>query len=90
MVELKIAPTGGGHFRVEVVEGSGSTIHDVAISPATIERLDWKRTPEDLIRRSFEFLLEREPKESILKEFEVSAIARYFPDYEEAVRRGFE
>lgn len=62
----------------------------MAISPATIERFDWKGTPEELIRKSFDFLLEREPKESILREFEVAAIARYFPDYEEAVRKGFE
>lgn len=90
MAELKIAPAGGGHFRVEVMEESSSTTHDVAISPASIERFDWHGTPEELIRKSFEFLLAREPKESILKEFEISAIGRYFPEYEETVRKGFE
>lgn len=90
MAELKVSPTGGGHFRVEVIEGSTSTTHDVAVSAATIERLEWKGTPEELIRRSFDFLLEREPKESILREFEISAIGRYFPEYEEIAQKGFE
>lgn len=85
MHELKIAPSGGGQFRVEVIEGSSSTVHKVAVTPATIERLAWKGTPEELIRKSFDFLLEREPKESILDEFEVSAIGRYFPEYEQTV-----
>jgi len=39
-------------------------------------------TPEELVRKSFEFLLEREPKESILREFEITVISRYFPYYE--------
>ena len=42
-------------------------------------------SPEDLIRRSFEFLLEREPKESILSRFHLSVIGRYFPDYEREI-----
>lgn len=42
---------------------------------------------EDLVRRSFEFLLEREPAGSILASFELSVIARYFPEYDRAFRR---
>jgi len=34
------------------------------------------------VRESFRFLLEREPKESILREFDLSVIKRYFPDYD--------
>ena len=41
----------------------------------------------DLVRRSFEFLLAREPNTEILGEFDLSAIERYFPDYREAVSR---
>ena len=44
--------------------------------------------PERLVRASFEFLLEREPASSILAEFELSDIARYFPEYwDELARR---
>jgi hypothetical protein len=43
------------------------------------------RPPEELVRKSFEFLLEREPKESILSHFDITVISRYFPDYEEDI-----
>ena len=37
---------------------------------------------EELVRDSFGFLLERESKESILKEFDLAMIKRYFPEYD--------
>ena len=43
-------------------------------------------TVERLLRASFEFLLEREPKESILRRFDLPAIERYFPEYPRAIR----
>lgn len=72
-----------------MVEESGSTDHEVEVSGDTIRALGWTGTPEELIRRSFRFLLEREPKESILPRFAITDIARYFPEYEEQARRGF-
>jgi hypothetical protein len=39
-----------------------------------------------LVRASFEFLLDREPKESILPQFDLPTIERYFPDYPERIR----
>lgn len=44
-----------------------------------------KITPEELVKKSFEFLLEREGPESILPEFELSVIQRYFPEYEDEI-----
>jgi len=44
-------------------------------------------TKEKLIEESFEFLLTREPKESILKEFDLTEIARYFPAYEKEIAK---
>ena len=35
-------------------------------------------TPEELVRVSFEFLLEREPRESIMRRFELAIIGRFF------------
>ena len=55
----------------------------------TIARLGWAGTPEDLLRGSFEFLLRRENKESILPSFTIDVIGRYFPEWEAAARRGF-
>jgi hypothetical protein len=33
------------------------------------------------VEASFEFMLEREPRESILREFDLPLIGRYFPEY---------
>jgi len=42
---------------------------------------------EDLVARSFDFLLEREPPGSILNRFDLSVIQRYFPDYDQQFKR---
>jgi hypothetical protein len=42
---------------------------------------------EGLVRETFVFLLEREPKESILRRFEIDVVTRYFPEYEREIRR---
>jgi hypothetical protein len=89
MTDIGITTLGGGSFRVEVREGSSSSTHEVAVSPETLERVGWTGTPEDLVRRSFHFLLEREPKESILSRFELGLIARYFPEWEKVAWTGF-
>ena len=46
-----------------------------------------KITKEELIKKSFEFLLEREPKESILSRFNLRIINQYFPKFEEEMRK---
>jgi hypothetical protein len=43
--------------------------------------------PEELIQKSFQFLLEREPKESILSRFDLSVISRYFPEFEREIKK---
>jgi len=40
---------------------------------------------EELIRKSFQFLLDREPKESILSRFNLKAIKNYFPEFESKI-----
>jgi hypothetical protein len=42
-------------------------------------------TPVAFVRAAFAFLLDREPKESILRRFDVTVIARYFPEFEETI-----
>jgi hypothetical protein len=75
-------------FRVRVIESGIETIHDVTVSPNDYTSLtNGKVEPEELVRRSFEFLLEREPKESILTLFDLSVIGRYFPEYEREIKR---
>jgi len=80
----------GDTFRVKVREGDGSTTHTVTVEPAYAGKLAGGAVPpEELVRRSFEFLLEREPKDAILRSFDLSVIARYFPDYEAEIGRRF-
>ena len=45
-------------------------------------------SPDELVRRSFAFLLEREGPGAILPEFNLPLITRYFPDYEQTIRTG--
>jgi hypothetical protein len=75
-------------FDVRVCEGKSETRHSVTLKSADYERLaEGKVSPEELIRRSFEFLLERESKESILSRFDLTVISRYFPQYEKEIHR---
>ncbi|MFP4373701.1 MAG: hypothetical protein ACLFPO_05175 [Spirochaetaceae bacterium] len=71
------------HYRVTVREGGSETTHTVELDDSYYGKIsDGSLSKVDLIRRSFEFLLAREPKESILGRFHLSVIARYFPEYE--------
>ncbi len=69
-------------FQVTVKEARGETRHRVTLQKSDYEELVGdKATPEELVRQSFRFLLEREPKESIMRSFDLLVIARYFPEY---------
>ena len=75
-------------FEVVVREGKGETRHQVTMSRETCERLtSGKNTPERCLEAAFQFLLDREPKESILRRFDVTAISRYFPEFEREIPR---
>src|SRR6266481_6435807 len=77
-------------FEVVVDEGKGETRHQVTMSRETCERLtSGKHTPERCVEVAFRFLLDREPKESILGRFDVTAISRYFPEFEREMPRYF-
>lgn len=69
-------------FAVTVREAGGETRHSVTMSRADYERLAKDRCqPAHCIAAAFRFLLDREPKEAILSHFDVSVIARYFPNF---------
>jgi hypothetical protein len=89
MAEIDVSPLGAGRFRVRVAEGASSTEHEVVVAAQDLERLGvGYPSPEAFVRACFEFLLEREPKESILRTFDVTVIGRYFPEFEARIRRG--
>lgn len=69
-------------FHVEIIEGVSRTVHEVALAQADYKKLTREKvTPKQCIQSAFEFLLSREEKESILSEFDVSVIQRFFPDF---------
>jgi hypothetical protein len=88
-VEVRCAADGSGYrCEVDVVDRGSTTRHLVEVSMAELDRWGRGRSAEDLVRESFRFLLDREPKESILREFKLSVIGRYFPDYERTITQG--
>jgi len=76
-------------FDVGVTDDDGSsTEHDVTLSSVDLERLGARYPdPETFIHACFVFLLAREPKGSILRSFDVSQIATYFPEFEAEITR---
>jgi hypothetical protein len=69
-------------FEVAVRDAAGETRHHVTISREMCERLSsGEHAPERVVEAAFRFLLDREPKESILRRFDVAVISRYFPDF---------
>lgn len=86
--EIHIEKVKDGEFRVCVKEGGSESRHRVTLSETDYQRLSGgKIDAGELIRRSFEFLLAREPKESILSQFDLPLIGRYFPEYERELKR---
>ena len=88
-IEVESSPVDGGWVAcVTVTDHGASREFEVGVTRAELTRLaPGAADPIDLVRRSFEFLLAREPKESILRSFGLSVIARYFPEYEREIRR---
>lgn len=85
---VSVTPVGDGIYRVEVRAPSGSTTHIVDVPAGMTEALGWGGDGEaDLVRESFAFLLEREPPSSILRQFSLDVIGRYFPEYPARIRR---
>lgn len=86
--KIEVKQIRDGEFQVRVTEGAGHTSHRVTVKPGDHERLaGGKVAAEELVRLSFEFLLDNEPKESILGRFDLSVIGRYFPNFEHEIKR---
>ena len=84
-VDVTPAVAGDGWDCFVTVRDSSETHHHVRVSRADLARLaPGAPDPVDLVEASFAFLLEREPKESILSAFDMWVIRRYFPEFDEA------
>lgn len=84
MSRIDVEKIGDSDYRVTVREGDSSTTHTVTVGEEE-SRLAASSAVEDLVEASFRFLLDREPKESILRSFDLGVISRYFPEYESRI-----
>jgi len=81
----QIAPE---EFSVRVIEGASETRHAVTMKTSEYERISGKKvTPVELVRRAFEFLLQRERKEQILAKFDLTIIGVYFAEFEKVMKQ---
>jgi hypothetical protein len=89
MIDVKQTVEGDPlEFDVVVREGTGETRHHVTMTKQTCDRLtEGRHTPQQCVEAAFRFLLDREPKESILRSFDVTVISRYFPEFERQLAR---
>jgi hypothetical protein len=87
-LDISISPLAPRVFRVEVREGQHETTHQVTVPERLGQGVELREDDlERVVRKSFGFLLEREPATSILRQFSLSDIARYFPGYPSELAR---
>jgi hypothetical protein len=78
-------PGGGLVFDVIVHDGRGESRHRVTIQADEAGR--WAKfgaEPSRCVEAVMRFLLDREPKESILSAFDMRLVRRYFPEFDDA------
>jgi hypothetical protein len=84
MADISITPLEPGRFDVRTT----STRHEVTVpgwmgDDPQLGNVD----QQTIVRESMEFLLEREPATSIMSEFSLDVIPRYFREYDTEIRR---
>lgn len=68
---------------VVVKDGGSQTTHRVSVPENLYQKLTaGKISKADCVKASFRFLLDREPKEAILRKFDLPVISHYFPEFE--------
>jgi hypothetical protein len=84
MAQITVTRQDDGIFHVQTPSG---TRHVVTVPAGFPVNLGCGQVaPEELVRASFEFLLEREPASSILRKFSLDVISQYFPGYPAQIR----
>jgi hypothetical protein len=92
-IDVQCEPAGDGvRCRVTVTDDDGTSSYDVGVPPpgpflASLLPEPGFDDSERLVRETFAFLLEREPRSSILARFDLAVVARYFPEYPAEIRR---
>ena len=85
---MRVTLSARGAYQVVVGQGAAATEHRVTVPPGMVDDLGLAGTDEaTLVQESFAFLLEREPATSILRQFELTVIGDYFPEYDREMAR---
>ncbi len=88
MTQVDVTARGPQRFGVTLRGEGVETSHEVSVPDSLVDDLGLSEVDDEtLVKESFEFLLEREPPTSILREFPLTAISEYFPEYLGELRR---
>lgn len=86
MNKISVTHLNKDDFEVTVAAGT-TTRHVVTVTDAYHEKLTkGNLSKEELLQKSFAFLLDRESNTMILSRFDLPVIQRYFPEYEGTIR----
>ena len=86
VIIVRPAPNRAATFDVAVRDSRSESQHRVTVPAADAVR--WAKAgaePTTGVEAAMRFLLDREPKESILAAFDIDVIRRYFPEFDEAL-----
>lgn len=72
-------------YQVTVDDAGSTSRHEVTVDPSELALVGEGTSADGLVEASFRFLLDREPKESIMTRFDLSVIGRYFPEYRDRI-----
>ncbi len=84
MAQITVTRQADGTFHVQTPAGTSHEVSVPAGFPASLGC--GHAAPGELVRASFEFLLEREPATAILRVFGLDVISQYFPGYPAEIR----
>ena len=89
MARIEVKQKDTETFEVTVTETT-TTTHLVTLFQDYYQKLTGSKvSPETLIEKSFEFLLERESNTMILSRFDLPVIGDYFPEYKKNIVKRF-
>ena len=87
MAAITVTKTEEERYEV-IVEAQTTTTHTVSLTEDYYRKLSGGRvSEEDLINKSFVFLLERESNTMILRKFDLPLIGNYFPEFEQTIKK---
>ncbi len=87
MADINVVEIDSSTYQITVIAQS-TTTHIVTVQADYAQKLtNGNTSTAELLKKSFEFLLQREPNTSILRSFDLSVISRYFPEFDGEIRK---